>query len=213
MEEEPGARRVAVDQTWLNYPAGRHESTAQGVVPIRLERDTLRNVAMPYPISPPRQPFGIAWRGAIMRQDNRGLLVVLGVLVLIVLVGPLLMGGMMGFGAMGPGMMGWGYGTPGGPAAGNTWIWGLGMGLGSLLMLVFWGAVIIGGVLLVRSALGATTAPGRTDADDPLAILRRRYAAGEIDQATFQRMRAELGDPASAPDQTVGANGSAEVPR
>jgi putative membrane protein len=136
----------------------------------------------------------------MMQQDNRGLLVVLAVLVLVLLVGPVLMGGMMGVGMMGPGMMGWGYTAPGGPAAGNTWVRGLGMGFGTLLMLVFWGALIVGGVLLVRAALGQGAGRvGPTSTDDPLTILRRRYAAGEIDQPTYERMKAELDDRASGP--------------
>jgi putative membrane protein len=147
-----------------------------------------------------------------MQLDNRGLLVVLAVLVLILLVGPTFMGGMMGVGPIGPGMMGWGYTAPAGPAAGNPSAWALGMGLGSLLMLVFWGALIIGGILLARSALGQ--GPSRVDPtskDDPLTILRRRYAAGEIDQATYERIKAELGEEVSGPRQPVGANGSTEV--
>src|SRR6266568_3183751 len=106
-----------------------------------------------------------------MKQDNRGLLAELGVLVLTLLLGPLLMGGMMGPGFVGPGMMGWGYAT-GAATTGNGWVWGLGMALGGLMMLVFWGALIVGVVLLVRWATGHSTIP--SSAEDPLAILRRR---------------------------------------
>lgn len=45
------------------------------------------------------------------------------------------MGGMMG-----PGMMG----------RGGGWMWGVGMWLGGLAMLVFWGALIVGAILVVR---------------------------------------------------------------
>ena len=124
-----------------------------------------------------------------MRDDNRTLLVILGVLVAALLIGPLLMGGMMGTGFAGPGMMGWGY-VGGAPGTTSGWVWGLGMALGGLLMLAFWGALIVGVVLLVRSV----TRRGGSTAEDPLIILRRRYAAGEIDQPTFERMRAELGE-------------------
>jgi hypothetical protein len=37
-----------------------------------------------------------------------------------------------------------------------------------------------------------TGSPGPESTADPLAILRRRYAAGEIDQPTYDRMRTEL---------------------
>jgi putative membrane protein len=121
------------------------------------------------------------------------------------------MGGMMGYGVIGPGMMGLGYAGQGGIPAGNGWLWGLGMGLGGLMMLAFWGAVIIGVVLLVRWATGrGATADG---GDEPLTILRRRYAAGEIDKETYERMRSEFGDSTSDVHQQVRANGRTQVPR
>jgi putative membrane protein len=93
---------------------------------------------------------------------------------------------------MGPGMM-WGYGGTGASPSVGGWAWGLGMVLGMVAMLAFWAALILGIVLLVRWALGSR--PSLTDEssqDDALAILRRRYAASEIDQATYERMRREL---------------------
>jgi len=124
------------------------------------------------------------------------------------------MGGMMGSGFIAPGMMVWGYAAPGSVSGGNGWMWGLGMGLGGLMMLLFWAALIIGVVLLVRWATShsaGSTAP--TGADDPMTILRRRYAAGEIDQATYQRMSAELTGAATAAARPVDSNGRTEVPR
>jgi putative membrane protein len=115
-----------------------------------------------------------------MKTDHRGLWIVLGVLALVVLLGALAGGGVMG-----PGMM-WGYGAP---AHGTGWIWGLGW----LVMLAFWGALIVGGILLVRWLIDRSHARGDLGADDPQAVLRRRYAAGEIDQATHERMKQELG--------------------
>ncbi len=53
------------------------------------------------------------------------------------------MGGMMGAGVVGPGMMGWRV-TGGAATTGNGWVWGLGMGLGGIMMLAFWGALIVG---------------------------------------------------------------------
>ena len=128
-----------------------------------------------------------------MKTEHRGLWIVLGVLVLVVLLGPLLGGGMMG-----PGMM-WGYGTA---VHGNGWVWGLGMGLGALALLAFVGALIVGGILLVRGLSeqprgGSDQGSRDQGSADPLAILRRRYAAGEIDQATYERMTREL---SGAPD-------------
>jgi putative membrane protein len=68
------------------------------------------------------------------------------------------------------------------------------MGLGWLMMLAFWGALILGGVLLVRWIAGAQ--PSQGTPEEPLAILQRRYAAGEIDEETYRRMRRELESPA-----------------
>ena len=79
-----------------------------------------------------------------MNTHHRQLWIILGVLVVVVLLGPFLLGGMMG-----PGMM-WGYGGPGVTFHGSGWLWGLGMGLGGLVMLAFWGALIAGGILLAE---------------------------------------------------------------
>jgi putative membrane protein len=117
-----------------------------------------------------------------MRSEYRLPLIVLGVLVLIVLLMPMLGGGMMG-----PGMMG-GYGPPGG----WSWGWGLAMGLGMLAMLAFWGALIVGVVLLVRWLMTATSSPGGRSDASALEILKRRYAAGEITREEYLQLRQEL---------------------
>lgn len=115
-----------------------------------------------------------------MGNDNRGLMVALVVLLAVLLVGPALAGGMMG-----PGMMG---GFAGGPASGA---WGWAVGLGWLSMLAFWGALIVGVVLLVRW-LGGSVGGGRGGSESALDILRRRYAAGEITKEQFEEMRQAL---------------------
>jgi putative membrane protein len=126
-----------------------------------------------------------------MASENRGLLVALAVLVLLVLAVPLLGGGMMGAGMMGPGMMG-GPGGQGPPWAGGGWVWGLGMALGMLAMLAFWGALIVGVVLLVRWLAGTTAGPAGRAGDSALDVLRRRYAAGEITREEYEQMRQVL---------------------
>jgi uncharacterized membrane protein len=103
----------------------------------------------------------------------------LGALVLLVLLlalRPMTMHGMM-----------WGYGTnyPGG-----GWGWWGRMALGWLAMVGFWLAIIIAAVLLIRQS-GDRQVAG-VPRDDALLTLRRRYAAGEIDQATYLRMSREL---------------------
>jgi putative membrane protein len=130
-------------------------------------------------------------------RESRTLAVVLGVLVLVVLLLPALGMGLLGPGMMGPGTM-WGYGPSGEFPATGRWGWGLAMALGWLAMLAFWGALIVGAALLVRwlaRGAGGVGAGRPGGEDEALAILRRRYAAGELDQATFERMRRELQAP------------------
>jgi putative membrane protein len=143
----------------------------------------------------------------MMGGDDRGPKIIFGVLVLVVLIGMLLGGAMMGPGMMGPGMM-WGVGGPDVRPGAGGWTWGFAMAFGTLMMLAFWAALILGAVLVVRWAIGRPSqATGRPRPEDPLEILRRRYANGEIDQATYQRMKGELEDDAGiTPRQTVGAD-------
>jgi putative membrane protein len=77
----------------------------------------------------------------------------------------------------------WGYGT--------TYTWG-----GTLLMIfsmLFWfaflGALIWGLVHWLSGRSTPSTMPGSPSA---LEVLRQRYARGEIDDATFERMRRQL---------------------
>jgi len=144
-----------------------------------------------------------------MDTDDRGLKILLGALILIVLIGTMLAGTLMGPGMMGPGMM-WGYGNPGTAATAGGWGWGLTMAFGMLMMLAFWAALIAGAILLARWAIGQPRgASGAAAPEEPTDILRRRYAAGEIDQATYQQMKTELdGDPGHTPRETVGAIGA-----
>ena len=67
------------------------------------------------------------------------------------------------------------------------------MGIG---MLLFWGLIIFGVVMLARgfggsssSGAGVPTVRDKT----PLDILRGRYARGEIDKAEFVQKRSDLG--------------------
>jgi putative membrane protein len=80
---------------------------------------------------------------------------------------------------LGPGMMGWGYGT--------GWF-------GSILMVAFWVAVIVGIIFLIRwlvlSTRGGVSA-SRSE-DSALEILKRRYARGEINKEEFEEKRKDL---------------------
>jgi putative membrane protein len=123
-----------------------------------------------------------------MKRVDRGVLLALAALLGVFLLGPVLMGGMMGWGIAGPGMMGW-YAVPG-----AGWTWGPGTGIGGLILLAVYAAVIFGAVLLAALAVARfTRQTDQSGLDEALSILRRRYAAGDIDQETYERMRSELG--------------------
>ena len=58
---------------------------------------------------------------------------------------------------------------------GNYGMMGLGMGFGFLFMLLFWGMVIWIIITLVSSSFSS-----RVESSDAMAILKERYAKGEI---------------------------------
>ncbi len=122
-------------------------------------------------------------------SPTRSLVMAFIALVVIATLGMAGGAAMGGPGMFGPGMMGGYYGaTP--VAPGN---WGLLMGLGMVAMVAFWTAIVVGIVLLVRALVGVPiTQTSARDVEEPLTVLRRRYAAGEIDEATYERMKREL---------------------
>lgn len=65
---------------------------------------------------------------------------------------------------------------------------GWGMGLGWIVPLLLIGLVVWAVVALVRSRTGDQG----DAADRSLAILKERYARGELDEETYRRMRREL---------------------
>lgn len=72
--------------------------------------------------------------------------------------------------------------------------WGVVMGI---LMLLFWAAVIVGIVLVVRSLTsnqgpGGTGQPPGGPTSSALQVLEERYARGEIDREEFMRRREDL---------------------
>ena len=82
----------------------------------------------------------------------------------------------------GPGMMG-GYGM------------GYGIGwFGMIITAVFWIAVIVGIVFLIRWLVVSTGAGGREarPEDSALEILRKRYARGDINKDEFEEKKRDL---------------------
>lgn len=123
-----------------------------------------------------------------MDSTTRKLLIAFGVLLVVALGLSAVMGGMMGPGFMGAGQTGQGPFGPG-MMRGHGWMWGLGMGVGGLVMLAFWGVVIVGVILLIQSLGGAS---GSHWHDTPLNVLKRRYAAGQITREQYEQMRKDL---------------------
>lgn len=69
------------------------------------------------------------------------------------------------------------------------WVWGAwGLGMG-LIMLVFWGVVIVGIVLGIRWLVSQSREPR---SDTALEILRQRYARGEINKDEFEAKKRDL---------------------
>lgn len=65
-------------------------------------------------------------------------------------------------------------------------VWGIGM---VFMMLLFWGLVIVGVVLVIRWLLSQGK---ETRSDSALEILRQRYARGEINKEEFDAKRKDL---------------------
>jgi len=65
--------------------------------------------------------------------------------------------------------------------------WGFGM---MFMMVLFWGLVIVGVVLVIRWLLGQGK---ETRTDSAVEILRQRYARGEIDKDEFEARKKDLG--------------------
>jgi putative membrane protein len=75
-------------------------------------------------------------------------------------------------------MMGWGGG----------WGWGL---FGMVHMVLWWLLIILGIVVLAKWLFGSS-GPRTASEDRSLAILRERYARGEIDKQEFEARKRDL---------------------
>ena len=123
-----------------------------------------------------------------MDSTTRRLLLAFGLFLVVALSLSALMGGMMGSGLVGSDQTGQGPFGPG-MMRGHGWMWGLGMGFGGMVMLAFWGVVIVGVILLIRSVGGAQ---GALWHETPLSLLKRRYAPGQITREQYEQMRRDL---------------------
>lgn len=78
---------------------------------------------------------------------------------------------------------------------------GIGMGFGGIglvLMLLFWGGLIVGGALLVKTVFtGSQQNHFRnsiSEQSSPRKILDQRYARGEITREQFEIMKTDLSE-------------------
>lgn len=71
---------------------------------------------------------------------------------------------------------------------------GYGMGwFGGIFMVLFWGLIIVGIVLVIRHFTAGQGGRSSTSAlRDPLEILKERYASGEIDTEEFEERKEML---------------------
>ncbi len=77
-----------------------------------------------------------------------------------------------------------------GNMGGYGWGWGgMGMGLG---MLLFWGLLVVGIVLLVKYTWGTGSFSERRHEKSALDILKERYARGEIEREEFEQKKHDL---------------------
>lgn len=83
-----------------------------------------------------------------------------------------------------------------GPGRGGSWCpffsWG-GSGMGGFPMILVWIILLVVVILGVRWAMGSRGTSGAVGKESALEVLKRRYAAGEIDRDQFQEMKKELG--------------------
>ena len=75
----------------------------------------------------------------------------------------------------------------------NEW-WGYGMGFGFhwVFMVIFWGLLIWGAISLSRIAFRQPAAIGIESEPTAMAILKQRYARGELNLKEFEAMQKAL---------------------
>ncbi len=76
---------------------------------------------------------------------------------------------------------------------GNMMGYGAWWGMGWLFMALFWLAIILAVVALLKWLLGSSARSDEPRPKDALEILKERYARGEIGREEFQEKKRDLG--------------------
>jgi putative membrane protein len=70
---------------------------------------------------------------------------------------------------------------------------GFGMGYGGIWMALFWVLVIVGSIWLVTTLFPRSADKSQSDrGEDPLKIVRERYARGELTKEEYATLRHDL---------------------
>ncbi len=69
---------------------------------------------------------------------------------------------------------------------------GGGMWFGGGFGWIFWIVVIVAVVWIIKAVSGNNSVSHKPAEDDPLEILKKRYARGEIDEQEYEHKRKEL---------------------
>jgi putative membrane protein len=85
-----------------------------------------------------------------------------------------------------------GYGE--GYGMGPWMMWGYGMGwFGPIIMIIFWIAVIVGIILLIRWVIVSSRKEYKVKSDESaLEILKKRYAKSEISKEEFEEKKKDI---------------------
>ena len=67
---------------------------------------------------------------------------------------------------------------------------GMMWGMGWIFMLIFWGLIVFGLILLIRWLIGMTKTV--KSEESALDILKKRYARGEIDKEKYEQKKRDL---------------------
>jgi len=70
--------------------------------------------------------------------------------------------------------------------------WGMGWGLHGVWGLLIWGGLIWAVIALVRSFQNRESVTTNQTKDDPLTILKTRYAKGELTKEEYANLREDL---------------------